>query len=221
MTNSPLLNAFRRPLTEREQRLIRAKVRSLTARGRRASTVYLPIAGGLLFVLWLWTILASDAPWLVVTVFWLAVGAAITLWVRRDMRTFTGQLQGMRSGLGSALRRNAADVYDVRAQAFAELEEFDDEGACYAFQLDDSRIVFIIGQEFYESARFPSLDFSLVYVLDEAGQTVDMLIDKRGLKAAPARRIPAAVKEKYDLPQHLEVRTGRIDSLEDILAESR
>jgi hypothetical protein len=220
MTNSPVLDASRRPLTELERRLIRAKVRNLTARGRRASMVYLPIAGGLLFVLWLWTILASDAPWLVVTVFWLAVGAAITLWVRRDMRTFAGHLQDMARRLESALRRNAADVYDIRARAFAELEEAGDEGACYAFELDGHRIVFIIGQEFYESARFPSLDFSLVYVLDEEGQTVDMLIDKRGAKAAPARNIPAAVKEKYDLPQHLEVRSGRLDSLEDILAAS-
>ena len=221
MTTSPLFNASRRPLTEQERRLIRAKVRRLTARGRRASTVYFPIAGGLLFVLWLWTILASDAPWLVVTLFWLAVGAVITLWVRRDMRSFAGHLHRMARGLESALRRNAADVYDVRARAFAELEELEDEGACYAFELDDHRIVFITGQEFYESARFPSLDFSLVYVLDEADQTVDMLIDKRGVKAPPVRTIPAAVKEKYELPQHLEVRTGQIDNLEAILAGSR
>ena len=123
-------------------------------------------------------------------------------------------------GRESALRRNAADVYDVRARLFAELEEIEDEGACYAFELDDGRIAFIQGQEFYESARFPSLDFSLVYVLDEADQSVDTLIDKRGAKAAPARRIPAAVKQRLDVPDHPEVRKGRIADLEDILATS-
>jgi hypothetical protein len=63
-------------------------------------------------------------------------------------------------------------------------------------------------------------DFSLVYVLDEADQSVDTLIDKRGAKAAPARRIPAAVKQRLDVPDHLEVRKGRIADLEDILATS-
>jgi hypothetical protein len=220
MRDSRILEAFRRPLTEAERRLIRAKIRSLTARSRRASTTFLPIAGGMVFVLWLWTILASDAAWYIVTAFWLIVGGGITLWVHRDMRRHGKHLEGMTRGLESALRRNAADVYDVRARSFAELEEIEDEGACYAFELDDDRLVFIVGQQFYESARFPSLDFSLVYVLDEGDQTVDMLIDKRGAKAAPARRIPAVIKQRLDVPEHLEVRIGKIENLEDSLGRS-
>ena len=205
---------------ETERRLIGAKIRSLTARGRRASRTSLPIAGGLVLVLWVWTILASDAPWFVVTGFWLIVGAGIALWAHREMRRHGGHLEGMARGLESALRRNAADVYTVRARSFAELEEIEDEGACYAFELDDNRLAFITGQEFYESAKFPSLDFSLVYVLDEAGQTVDMLIEKRGAKASPARKIPAAMKRKLDVPDHLEVRIGRIDDLESFLGRA-
>ena len=137
--------------------------------------------------------------------------------MRRDMRKHGGQLEHIARGLESALRRNAADVYAVRARSFAELEEIEDEGACYAFELDGNRLVFITGQEFYKSARFPSLDFSLVHLLDEAGQAVDMLIEKRGTRAAPARRISADIKQKLDVPDHLEVRIGTIDSLEDSL----
>ena len=215
-----MLSASRRPLTETERRFLRSKIRSLTARGRRASVVALPVTGGVVFILWLWTILASDVNRVIVTAFWLIVGAGIAVWVRRDMRSHARDFETMSRGLESALRRNAADVYDVRAESFAELEEIEDEGACYAFEMDDGRITFIQGQEFYESARFPSLDFSLVYILDEAGQTVDMLLDKRGAKARPARRIPAAVKQRLDVPDHLEVRKGRIADLEDILATS-
>jgi hypothetical protein len=211
------LEASQRPLTEKERRVIRAKIGSLTAAARRSSRVYLPIAAATIFVLWLATILASDAPWVVITVFWLVVGGVITLWVRRDMRKHAGHLQEMARGLESALRRNTADVYDVRAKAFAEVEEIEDEGACYAFELEGDRLVFIIGQQFYDSVRFPSLDFSLVYVLDEHGGTVDMLIDKRGVKARPARTIPAAVKRGLDVPEHLEVRIGRIGDLERAL----
>lgn len=217
MTGPRVLDPDRRPLTEKERRLIRAKIGSLTARGRRASAASLPIAGGAILVLWLLTILASDTAWYIITAFWLIVGAGIALWVRRDMRKHGGQLEQIARGLESALRRNAADVYAVRARSFAELEEIEDEGACYAFELDGNRLVFITGQEFYKSARFPSLDFSLVHLLDEAGQTVDMLIEKHGTNAAPARRISADTKQKLAVPDHLEVRTGTIDSLEDSL----
>jgi hypothetical protein len=216
--NLATLDAVRRPLNETQRRVLRAKVRSLTANARRASTSYIPVTLGVVCVLWLWTILASDAPRFVVTLFWLVIGAGIALWARRDMRTHAGQLKGMAQGLESALRRNEADVYDIRASSHAVLEEIEDEGACYAFDLGDSRLVFVAGQEFYEGARFPSLDFSLIYPLDEHGQPVEMFIDKRGDKTAPARTIPAAVKKSLSVPDHLEVRAGRIDNLEALLS---
>ena len=217
MNSMAVLEASRRPLTEPEKRVIRAKIHRLTARRHRASTVYLPITAGLVFVLWLWTILASDVSWPIITAFWLAVGAGIALWVRRDMRTHAGHLDDMARGLESALRRDAVHVHDVQAKSFAELEEIEDEGACYAFELEGERLVFIAGQEFYEGARFPSLDFSLVYVLDEQGEEVDMFVDKRGAKVAPARTIPADIKRGLDVPSHLEVRIGRIADLESCL----
>lgn len=208
------LEPLRRPLTATERRLIGSKIRNLTARSGRASRVSLPITGGIVFMLWLWTVLASDAPWPVVTAFWVVAGAALALWAQREMRKDAGTFDRMARDLGSALRRNMAEVYDIRARSFAECEEFEDEGACYAFELDGNRLVFITGQEFYEGARFPSLDFSLVYVLDESGATVDMFIDKRGAKARPARTIPAVSKHALDVPEHLEVRSGTIENLE-------
>jgi len=166
-------------------------------------------------VLWIWTLLASDAPWHIITVFWITIGSALTLWLRRDMRG--DNFQRMKRAMESALVRSEADVYDVRARAFAEFEEVEDEGACYAFELDHNRLLFVTGQEFYASAKFPSLDFSLVYVLDEQGQTVEMFIDKRGPKATPARTISASVKSTLEIPEHLEVRTGTLDEVVSVL----
>ena len=97
------------------------------------------------------------------------------------------QFESMSRGLESALRRNTGDVYDIRATSFAEIEEIEDEGACYAFEMENGLVAFIQGHEFYDSARFPSLDFPLLYVLDETGHTVEMLIDKRGAKATYQR----------------------------------
>ena len=168
----------------------------------------------IVLVLWLLTLLASTAPWIVVTAFWALIGGVITLWVRRDMRKEASQERQWTDRLESALRRNMADVFDVRARAFVELEEFEDEGACYAFELDERRVVFVTGQEFYEAARFPSLDFSLVYALDESDLAVDVVIDKRGPKAAAARTISYQVKHGLEVPEHLEVVATSLDGLE-------
>ena len=211
------LDAARRPLTEAERRVIQAKVRASEARSRQTSSRAPVAATAVVLVLWLLTLLASDAPWTVVTAFWMIVGASIWLWVRRDLRKDASQQRQWTQGLESALRRDAADAYDVRARAFVELEEFEDEGACYAFELDERRVVFISGQEFYEAARFPSLDFSLVYPLDEADRPADLLIEKRGPKATPARTIPFAVKHGLEVPEHLEVLDVPLDQLEDRL----
>jgi hypothetical protein len=162
-------------------------------------------------VLWLLTIIASDAPWMIVSAFWLVIGAVIALSVARDLRKHASHFGDMAAGLQSALAANAADVYDVRARAFVEFEEEEDEGACYGFEIDGPRLVFLSGQEFYPGARFPSLDFSVVYIVDEAGRTVDMLIDKRGARAKPARTIPA--RDRLERPEHLEVREGGIETI--------
>ena len=208
------LDAVLRPLTAAEQQRIRARISSLQPTGGRAAPVSVAVAGALIAVLWIWTLLTSDAPRPVITAFWLIIGGGIVFWVRRDMDTYSAQLRSMAAELESALRRNTAEVYEIRAGAFAELEEIEDEGACYAFELDGERLAFICGQEFYPSSGFPSLDFSLVNILDERNRVVDMLIDERGPKAVPARTISAAVKRRLAVPEHLAVLRGTLDDLE-------
>jgi hypothetical protein len=211
----PSLIPLRRPLSIAERRLIRSKIGGSDRRQRTVSKRVPVAALGIILLLWLATLLASDAPWAVITVFWLIVGAVIGLWLRHDQRKDDRHVREWAQGLESALRRNEAEVFDIRARAFVELEEFEDEGACYAFELDEGRrVVFVSGQEFYEAARFPSLDFSLVYALDEEGRPADMLIEKRGPKAAPARTMPFAVKHAFEIPEHLEVVEGPLDQME-------
>jgi hypothetical protein len=94
----------RRPLTAAERRLIRRKIRSLTARGHRASKVALPITSGAVLLLWGWTVLASDASWLIVTAFWVAVGGVLALWIHRDMHKHSERPLAGRYNLGLLLQ---------------------------------------------------------------------------------------------------------------------
>ena len=204
-----------RQLTAAEVRLLRARISSLRRRGPRVMSRGLWTGIFSIAVLWALTMAASDAPVPVITGFWLVAGAAIIFWVRRDLGGDRKSFDSIAAGLESALRRNCALVHDVRSSGFVEFEEIEDEGACYAFQLAGrNEIVFLSGQEFYEEARFPSLDFALVFPLDEAGRRVDMLIEKRGGKADPQRRIPAHVKATLTLPEDLQVMAGTLDDLD-------
>lgn len=213
------LDSRTRPLTEAERRLLRCKVRH---HGLRLGRVERAAGGGAVVVvgvLWVLTVLATDVSWIVVTAFWLILGGVIYLWVRRDFRKEAAHLPAMVAALESALRRDQVEAYDILARAYAELEEVEDEGAFWAFDLGDGRIVFLAGQQFYPSARFPSLDFSAVYPLDERGGTTDMWLQKRGDAVPPARVLPATLKQELagHLPEPLEVMEGTLDRLEELL----
>ena len=209
------LPSYRRPLRPSEQRLLRARTYSIGQAG--GGNLYLFAAGAVFAVLWVLTLLASDVPWPWVTAFWAIVGGAIGLWVKRDLGRDRRAQKAILGSITSARRRDTAEVYDIRARAFAEFEEVEDEGACYAFQLQSDTLVFVAGQQFYPGARFPSLDFSLVHLLDGADRTVDVVIEKRGPRARPSKTIPRGTKWELDIPEHLEVRSGRLDTLEAIL----
>jgi hypothetical protein len=97
-----------------------------------------------------------------------------------------------------------------------ELEE--EEGTCYVFQLSGQRIVFVSGQDFYASARFPNSDFSLIHIYDEKEGVVEAFIEKHGKKLRAKRKISGELRSKMKVPDHLQVIAGKLDDLEELLA---
>lgn len=209
-----------RPLAEVDRRALRARLDEYHHGERRVGLV----AGGatalVIGALWLATIAATDESWLVVTVVWVVVGILIYFWVRRDLWR-EAHLPALRASLVSALERDEAFVLDVQARAYAEFEEVEDEGACFAFEMDGERLLFLSGQEFYPTTRFPSLDFSIVYPVDQHGREVDLWIEERGDAVPPDRVIPAAVKWEIAeaIPDSLAVIPGTVDRIDEVLRE--
>jgi hypothetical protein len=193
-----------------------SKIRDLQLRLRRGPRAVIP-GVAIIVILWGLTLAASDAAWPIVTVFWAVVGTGVILWVRRDLKRDLGHLSEMLRGYESARKRNEAEVFNIEASAYAEFEEVEDEGACYAFAIDGDRLTFIVGQQYYPEEKFPSHDFAVIHLLDEQGQVVDEMLEKRGPRASPARTIPAATKLELVIPEHLEVINGRLNDLEDLL----
>ena len=204
-----------RQLTQTEVRALRRRMSVVSkqriAEGKVALVVGPVIIGGL----WLWTILAdSDMPWLFPTIFWLAIGSLIMLLVACDIRRdATERILAFES----AIEADVADDIRITSSDVLEFEELGDLGAYWAFQVEPETIVFVCGQAFYRSARFPNTDFSIVQIDDANGQLVELRIRKRGDRLGPKDVIPSSEWQTWRWPEHLEVLDGRLDEMRTLL----
>ena len=205
-----------RPLTKAEVRLLKGKISS---QGRRRSryrariarvSVGLWIAGSVL------TLVANQArsERVVVLIAWAAIASLIAVWLLLEDKSGRAFRVG---AFEDALRRNEAHVIRIQSDQMVALDEQEDEGACFAFQVAD-RIVFVSGQEFYPSASFPNSDFALVEISDSRGRIVEMAIETAGKKLQPIRTIAAESKSRLQIPDHLHIILGRLDDIERLLA---
>lgn len=160
------------------------------------------------------TLLASDAPWPVIVGFWTVLWLLFTLWIGLPGRRL---MRGQVAMFEEALRTGRAREIRVEASRVVEFEEEEDEGACYAFEHQPGGSLFIVGQEFYEDDDFPNSDFSMIEILGERGQAIDVALVKRGSKLVPMRIVPAATKRRLTIPNHLAVVAGSVDAIETVL----
>jgi len=153
-------------------------------------------------------------PWYVSGAIWLAILLPMLLWAYRDVRR---DLAKSIERLERALRGHSSIVFHIQSERVVEFEEEEDEGACYACQLSDGRIVFVVGQQFYASPKFPNDDFDVVEIGPGPDVTLE-LIETHGRKVEPERVISARRKSQLRIPAHLETIAGRLDKIEELLA---
>jgi hypothetical protein len=108
------------------------------------------------------------------------------------------------------LRDGSVREHRIWSEDVVKFEEEEDEGACFAFQISQERIVFVCGQDFYETEEFPNSDFSIV-------ETLGNQIENRGRKLKPSRVISPSAWRNLSYPDHLQMVTGRLEDLEVIL----
>jgi hypothetical protein len=165
-------------------------------------------------VLMVLTLVASDAPVIVVIGFWVVMIAVFTVWLGMPgRRLMLDQVQILQD----ALHGNRARERRLQSNRVVEFEEVEDEGACYAFGHDGGSSIFVIGQEFYEDEDFPNSDFSMIELLGASGKPIDVLLTKRGRKLTPERVVPAAIKNGVELPEHLAIVPAPLDRIESEL----
>jgi hypothetical protein len=206
-----MLDQFDRPLTGAEKGLLHKRQKRLRTRLRRGPWEALLFMAALGTVLCVLTLLASDTHGSIIVPFW--VTTTLVVWAiaagsaRRDLQRDARRLE-------EALELDRAHVVRVRAEAMIVFEEIEDEGAKLAFQIEEGRVLFLCGQDFYPTKRFPSRDFSLVHIRDREGVLVEMRIENQGEKLRPLRTLPADVGRTLILPGHLETIPAELSNLE-------
>jgi hypothetical protein len=157
----------------------------------------------------------ASSNWSIILLVWAGIAAFIAVWLLLEERS---RISARTRSFEDALHRNQAHVIRIRSDQMVAFEEREDEGACYAFQVGD-RIVFVSGQDFYPSAKFPNSDFSLVEIIDSRGTMVEMIIDTAGKKLQPIRTIAAELKSKLSIPEHLQILPGKLEDIDRLLAD--
>lgn len=205
-----LLHVQNRPLNEKERRYLKAQ-RATLARRRdtllRRIILACAIISGLLA-----TLTALDERKHIVIIFasWAVVGSALSICA------YIPERRKLSRGLGGyehALASGICAERQIRAKRMWEFEEQEDEGACYAFELEAGGVAFVVGQEFYGGARFPNSDFSIVEFHSSKGEMIDFLIEKRGVKLAAERVISSEEKERLDIPENGTYLNGTLEQV--------
>lgn len=209
------MSQIERPLSAEEHAQLKARLTMARTESMMALAKTGAASAAVCGVLAILTLFASSAPRAVVVGFWALLWLIFTLWIGLPWRRL---MRGQARTLAEAIRTNRAREIRLQTTRVVEFEEEEDEGACYAFDHEGNAAVFIIGQEFYEDDDFPNTDFSMVEILGERGQAIDVLIVKRGRKLQPERLIAAAVKNRLELPEHLTIVPGALERIEASLS---
>jgi hypothetical protein len=210
-----MLTTTERPLTPAEVRFLADRIK----RARQESWMLLIrnglaslLAGGFFGLL----ASASRSSWVAVAL-WpllaLLVSVLISLPKYQATQEYIAPLNG-------ALRANRANTTRVQSSRAVEFEPNGDEGACYAFEVDTSTCLFVVGPEFHQD-DFPNSDFSIVDLLGTRGRPVHSILETSGSKLIPERVVPANVKRLVEIPEHLTTVDAAIDDVENRLGKPK
>lgn len=203
-----------RPPTEVERRYLRCALRR-ARQDRRRFAPRLVLVAALVFVpLWGLTVLVSDAPVWVVTVFWIVAGVGVTAWVAREQgRPSRAAVEPLRR----AVESGTAAVVRIECLGWVEIEEVEDEGAHLVLQLPGDRLTFLSGQDQYPTRRFPAERIDLVDLRAPGGGIVASLRRCSGRGLHPVRVLPKEVTATMRWPGDLEVVPGTLADVERVL----
>lgn len=214
-----------RKLNDKEIRLLKLRVRRYEKQIRPlyrvllicgllgyGTTGLIVLAGNLLSV--------NKTPlWFTLLIF-AGIGTLLFISVSRSILRQDKYNRTMVYSINDALQNGTVVEEIVKSERMIEVQELEDEGACYLFEVEDKKLHLLFGQEYYPGTKFPSTDFSLIQILDSKKNPVEFFIEKRGEKLKPYRTIPAKDRFKQIIPYEQKFINCGIDELDEHLTQN-
>lgn len=140
----------------------------------------------------------------------------VGVWIFVEQRV---QLRRKEKSIAFLKSKNLVTVVRVRSDTYCLLDEQEDEGVFYLFQLPDNQVFSFGGQDFYENDEFPSNSFDIVEGRGINGELLILETYVYGQKIAPAKVIGGAAKRAllarpdYPDPYRMTIAEGRIEDI--------
>ena len=148
------------------------------------------------------------------------VGTILFVSVFRSIIRQDKHNRAMIRALNDALQNGTAVEETIKSDRMIEIQELEDEGACYLFEVEDKKLLLLFGQEYYPGPKFPVTDFSLIQIQDSKKNPIEFFIEKRGEKLKPYRTIPAKDRLKQMIPYDQKFIHCGIDELDEYLTKN-
>ena len=148
------------------------------------------------------------------------VGTILFVSVIRSIIRHDKHNRAMIRAVNDALQNGTAVEETIKSDRMIEIQELEDEGACYLFEVEDKKLLLLFGQEYYPGPKFPVTDFSLIQIQDSKKNPIEFFIEKRGEKLKPYRTIPAKDRLKQMIPYDQKFIHCGIDELDEYLTKN-
>ncbi|MCD4780369.1 MAG: hypothetical protein K8S27_07475 [Candidatus Omnitrophica bacterium] len=119
--------------------------------------------------------------------------------------------------LRQAIDADLVHVIQCQATQMMELDEKQGEGVLYGFQVEENKMFFLRGKDYYPNKKFPSIDFEIINSAPINQDPILIRIEAHGRRLYPETRINESVKKDYYQPKNFEILEANMDSIRETL----
>lgn len=213
---------YLRPLNETDKKTISNALGLVTVRNKRFIK-FVAISFILILIVGIPLVIRQhqkDVNLVYLGVVVILVYLGIVLWVYFEN---VGINRKRTSDFQEALLKDKARILHCKTTDMVELTEIEDEGAGYFFQVEADKVLYLGGQQYYPTSKFPNTDFEVVEILGKENVPVTFDIYCHGQKLKPKRIIEKEIKFKMldgsHFPEDFDIIYGTLEGIEQRILE--
>ncbi len=123
--------------------------------------------------------------------------------------------------INETIALNHADVYKCFAESCISFQNKSLDEPAHFFQVDENKLLFISGYDFYGNDKFPNTDFEVIAIKAINGKPLRFELNCKGIRLRPNALLSDQLKKKLrdekKYPENLSVLPGKLNNLETVL----